>query len=169
MSSPVHFYGQVDRSVAAIRAELPADWPCRRGCCDCCHHRFTIGRDEWRQVRGAVGRLPKDARRAVLRAARAYLASPAPARPPCPLLDERGACRIYADRPLVCRAFGYSIRHEPGGNQTALVCEQLHARINEQVARREPLVLADMTPLARCFAGVVGPDDRSLAAWLVEG
>ena len=38
----------------------------------------------------------------------------------------------------------------------------------EGIARREPLALADMTPLARCFAGVVGPDDRSLAAWLAE-
>lgn len=28
---------------------------------------------------------------------------------PCPLLDDRGACRIYEDRPLVCRMIGLGI------------------------------------------------------------
>jgi Fe-S-cluster containining protein len=168
MESPVQFYGRVDRSVAAIRARLPTDWPCRRGCCACCHHRFTIGRAEWHHVRAAIKRLPNAARREVTRRARAYLAEPPAARPPCPLLDEQGACRIYADRPLVCRAFGYSILDTPGGGRLALACEPLHARINDDIQRGLPLELADMTPLARCFAAVVGPDDQSLAAWITQ-
>jgi Fe-S-cluster containining protein len=168
MNSPVHFYGQVDRSVSAIRSRLPADWPCRRGCCECCHQRFTVGRAEWHHVRAAIGRLTKAARREVLRRARAYRAASPESRPPCPLLDDQGACRIYADRPLVCRAFGYSILDRPDGGRMALACEPLHARINAHVARGEPLELASMTPMARCFAGIAGPDDASLADWITK-
>lgn len=167
MPSAVHFYGTVDRAVAAIRPRLPADWPCGRGCCACCHQRFTIHRGEWQHVRTAVQRLSKDERRAVLRRARAYLAAPPETHPPCPLLDDHGVCRLYADRPLVCRAFGYSILNRPDGSRAALVCAPLHAKINDHVRRGEEVILADMTALARCFSGLTGPDDRSLAAWLL--
>jgi Fe-S-cluster containining protein len=33
---------------------------------------------------------------------------------PCPLLDDAGRCRIYADRPLVCRMIGLSMRTPAG-------------------------------------------------------
>ena len=33
---------------------------------------------------------------------------------PCPLLDEAGRCRIYADRPLVCRLIGLGMRTPAG-------------------------------------------------------
>ncbi len=33
---------------------------------------------------------------------------------PCPLLDEAGACRVYAYRPLVCRLIGLPMMTEEG-------------------------------------------------------
>ena len=33
---------------------------------------------------------------------------------PCPLLDDTGHCRIYADRPLVCRLIGLSMATPAG-------------------------------------------------------
>jgi Fe-S-cluster containining protein len=33
---------------------------------------------------------------------------------PCPFLDDAGACRIYADRPLICRIMGLGIRTPTG-------------------------------------------------------
>jgi Fe-S-cluster containining protein len=34
---------------------------------------------------------------------------------PCPLLDSDGRCRIYADRPLVCRLIGLGMHTSAGG------------------------------------------------------
>ena len=40
---------------------------------------------------------------------------------PCPLLDDRGACRIYADRPMICRMIGLGIV-TPGGRVIENAC-----------------------------------------------
>ena len=114
--------------------------PCRRGCSACCHGPFDISVADAALVQAAVDRLPDGERAAVTARAGALLESmlalepdwPAPyevaalgeARfdrltdalgdAPCPLLDDAGRCRIYADRPLVCRLVGLGMRTPAG-------------------------------------------------------
>jgi Fe-S-cluster containining protein len=106
--------------------------PCRGGCSACCHGPFDISVADAELIETAVGRLPHAVRTEVVGRASDLLAKmralepewPAPyavdalgeprfdrltealAAEPCPLLDRAGGCRIYADRPLVCRMIG---------------------------------------------------------------
>ena len=110
--------------------------PCRDGCSACCHGPFDISVADAELIGLAVDRLPGDARAAVVRRAEALLErmraiepdwtrpyavdslgeerfdrlTDALAAEPCPLLDDTGRCRIYADRPLVCRMIGLGMR-----------------------------------------------------------
>jgi Fe-S-cluster containining protein len=98
-------------------------------------------------VREAVARLPPDERALVeerARASAARLLARAPdwqhpfaiadlgedrfdnladslADEPCPLLDDRGRCRIYESRPLVCRMIGLGM-HTHGGRTIENAC-----------------------------------------------
>lgn len=106
--------------------------PCRGGCSTCCHGPFDISVADAELVETAVSRLPDAVRTEVVARASDLLAKmralepewPAPyavdalgeprfdrltealATEPCPLLDRAGGCRIYADRPQVCRMIG---------------------------------------------------------------
>ena len=85
------------------------DWPCRKGCDDCCRHLASIplvSRTEWEEIREALDELPAE----VANAARARIReSAAGARPfICPLLDrDSGTCMVYAARPVECRTYGF--------------------------------------------------------------
>ena len=107
--------------------------PCRGGCTACCHGPFDISVADALLVRDAVVRLePADRARVERRAAasdarmrklypgwdgdasaldpdRFDRLTDAMADVPCPLLDERGNCGIYPDRPLVCRMIGLGV------------------------------------------------------------
>jgi len=117
---------------ARARAEHPGVIPCAGGCSACCHGPFDVSVADAELLREAVRRLPPAERAAVDARARAVAAriralEPGWAAPydlaalgdarfdrlaeslaaePCPLLDESGRCRVYADRPLVCRLTG---------------------------------------------------------------
>jgi Fe-S-cluster containining protein len=106
--------------------------PCRCGCSACCHGPFDVSVADVELLLDALRRLPPDEQAEVKRRARALLDKmeaqepdwPEPhavldlgdqrfdrlcealADEPCPLLDDAGRCRIYADRPLVCRLIG---------------------------------------------------------------
>lgn len=114
--------------------------PCRGGCSACCHGPFDISVADAELIGLAVRRLPEPARAEVVRRAAGLLdrmrtLEPAWAAPyevaalgearfdrltealaaePCPLLDQAGHCRIYADRPLVCRLIGRGMRTPAG-------------------------------------------------------
>lgn len=114
--------------------------PCRGGCSACCHGPFDVSVADAELIGLAVGRLPAEARAEVARRADALLErmrslepgwgppyeiaalgedrfdrlTEALATEPCPLLDEAGRCRIYADRPLVCRMTGLGMRSPAG-------------------------------------------------------
>ncbi|HXG44459.1 MAG TPA: YkgJ family cysteine cluster protein [Gemmatimonadales bacterium] len=124
--------GRLDRWFHRAEARHPGVIPCCRGCAACCHGPFDISVADALLVREAVAALPDDERKAVRARAGALLArfgtlAPAWGPPwdlaslgeegfdrlaeslatePCPLLDEHGACRIYASRPLLCRLMG---------------------------------------------------------------
>ena len=114
--------------------------PCRGGCSACCHGPFDISVADAEHIEEAVSRLPDAVRAEVVGRASRLLAKmrarepewPAPypvdalgetrfdrltealAAEPCPLLDDAGRCRIYADRPLVCRMIGLGMRTPAG-------------------------------------------------------
>lgn len=90
-------------------AAAHADWPCRKGCDDCCRRLASeprVSEVEWRAIVAALELLPGD----VADAARTRIRESAAATRPvvCPLLDTgAGACLVYEARPVACRAYGF--------------------------------------------------------------
>jgi Fe-S-cluster containining protein len=131
---------RIDRWFAAGREGAGGLVPCRHGCSACCHGPFDVSVADAELLQQAVDRLDRDQRGEVLARARALLdrmlalepawsppyavealgedrfdrVSDALAAEPCPLLDDTGRCRIYDDRPLVCRIIGLGMRTPAG-------------------------------------------------------
>lgn len=90
------FYARVDRAVERLADKHAARLNCKRGCCACCVDELTVFEIEAEHIR---------------RRHRALLRSEAPHRAgKCAFLDASGACRIYPDRPYVCRTQGLPLR-----------------------------------------------------------
>jgi Fe-S-cluster containining protein len=109
--------------------------PCRAGCSACCHGPFDVSVADVELLLEAVRRLPRSEQVEVRRRARALLETMGALEPrwcaphsvldlgderfdhlcetladqPCPLLDDAGCCRIYPDRPMICRFIGLSM------------------------------------------------------------
>jgi uncharacterized protein len=131
-------YAEADRLVGgwtcACASETPADAPEAR----CCHFAVT-GREpyptaiELEEVRHAM--------RASAVAARDPRALPLADARPCPLLSDRGRCRIYASRPFGCRTFFCDGAEAPLGAKPRLPRDELRAlgrRIADLSARFDP-------------------------------
>lgn len=89
-------HAEVDCDTQALAALHAERLVCRRGCSDCCVDGLTVVRLEAERIR---------------RAHRDLLEAGAPhPEGACAFLDEQGACRIYAERPLVCRVQGLPLR-----------------------------------------------------------
>jgi Fe-S-cluster containining protein len=123
---------RLDRWFAESASRHPGVVPCRAGCSACCHGPFDISIADAALLVEAVNRLPPDELaeveyRAGAQVARMRSLAPgwnpdeglagipeeefdrvgdAMAGEPCPLLDDRGQCRVYGSRPLVCRMIG---------------------------------------------------------------
>ena len=126
---------RLDRWFAGARAKHPGVIPCTGGCSACCHGPFDISVADAELLAHAVRALPDAERQEVRARAEALMLRIAGLLPgwqaphdvasvgddafdlmgttlanePCPLLDPEGRCRIYADRPLVCRLIGLSM------------------------------------------------------------
>jgi Fe-S-cluster containining protein len=96
---------QIQEQVRARTEEIAAshgNWPCRKGCDDCCRHlasapRVTSG--EWLLMESAIDATLRERIRDSAQKMRPVV---------CPLLDEdSGACLIYAVRPVACRSYGF--------------------------------------------------------------
>ena len=82
---------------------------CATGCYDCCLTRLSITLVEATAIVRHLAAVPEDQREAIRAAAQS-----AP-QGRCAALDERGRCRVYTARPLICRSHGVPIRRrEPG-------------------------------------------------------
>ena len=98
-------------SQSAERAER-AGWDCRMGCAHCCHHPVGLTLPEAQLLAATIQALPAAKRdqltNAVIDAAQATAGAlwTELTALPCPLLDGEGACSVYADRPIPCRALG---------------------------------------------------------------
>jgi Fe-S-cluster containining protein len=94
-------------------ANLP-EWPCRKGCDDCCRSLAAVprvSRDEWASIAAALDALPADAAEAARQRIRVSASASRPVL--CPLLDiASGSCLVYEARPVACRAYGFYAERE---------------------------------------------------------
>lgn len=77
-------------------AALPVALACRRGCSACCSREIHVFEVEAAAIRAALGD-----------ALAPEVSSPEAG---CPMLDAAGGCRIYAERPLICRSHGLPVK-----------------------------------------------------------
>jgi Fe-S-cluster containining protein len=89
-------HAEVDARAAQLAALHGARLHCRRGCSACCVDGITVFPVEAERVRAQHAEL---------------LAHGTPHAPgACAFLDAEGACRVYAERPYVCRTQGLPLR-----------------------------------------------------------
>lgn len=105
----------IDRRVSAILADR-GDWPCRKGCDDCCRHLAAIPditEPEWERLRAALELLSVVQRNEVIRRISALREASGPYT--CPFLDlSTGWCQAYEHRPIACRTYGFYIERGQG-------------------------------------------------------
>ena len=94
--SIVAFHADIDRATRRLHTVHAARLQCRKGCSACCVDDLTVFEVEAAQVR--------------LHHAELLAVGTPHAAGSCAFLDERGACRIYAERPYVCRTQGLPLR-----------------------------------------------------------
>ena len=87
---------QVDRQAAELARRHAARLHCRRGCTPCCRDDLTVFNVEAERIRRHHTELLENGR-------------PHP-QGACAFLDAEGACRIYPERPYVCRTQGLPLR-----------------------------------------------------------
>jgi uncharacterized protein len=89
-------HADVAREIRRLHVVHAARLQCRRGCPSCCVDGLTVFEVEAQNIRGwhaellATGTLHAEGA--------------------CAFLDETGACRIYGERPYVCRTQGLPLR-----------------------------------------------------------
>ena len=150
-------YRQADAR-AARTASAHADWPCRRGCDHCCRNLaapLPVSGLEWAYLWEGFQALPADVRAGV----RARVAALPETRPyVCPLLDpERGACLVYAHRPLACRTYGFYVSRGQGS-----WCDLIVAHL---ARRGEDGLVFGNQDAADADARALGGEPVTLFAW----
>ena len=134
-------YREVDLRTERLCDLHVARLRCRCGCCDCCEDGITVFEVEAWNIRRHY----------------ADLLTGGPPHPEgaCAFLDGEGACRIYPNRPYVCRTHGLPLRwigEPPDGSPVELrdICP-----LNEQGPPVEDL------PAEACWH--IGPFEEALA------
>ena len=138
---------RLDRWMDAGRERHPGVVPCRAGCSACCRGPFDISVADVELLREALIRMEETERAEVERRAARLLHSMEARAPgwvsphaiaelgderfdrmaeslamePCPMLGDEGACRVYPDRPLVCRLIGLPMT-TPAGRTIENAC-----------------------------------------------
>ena len=89
-------HDEVARSAGTLEGRHVDRLRCGRGCRDCCVDGITVFEVEAERIRRHHASLLREGR----------------PHPPgaCAFLDPDGACRVYADRPYVCRTQGLPLR-----------------------------------------------------------
>ncbi|MCK6506996.1 YkgJ family cysteine cluster protein [Myxococcota bacterium] len=96
LSEVLALHEEVDAWVAELVALHGPRLRCGRGCASCCQDELTVLEVEALRIRAAHAEL-------------LATAAPGPAGG-CAFLDPQGGCRVYADRPYVCRTQGLPLR-----------------------------------------------------------
>ncbi len=100
------FHDDVDRATTALELRHATRLTCTRGCSKCCVDELTVFEAEAERIRETHPELLRDG---------------TPRAPgACAFLDDEGACRIYEDRPYVCRTQGLPLRWTERADDTVL-------------------------------------------------
>ncbi len=154
-------HAEIAQRVTAITREHP-DWPCRKGCGNCCRQLARIPQltqAEWMLLQRGLMALPEAELAAVGRGV-ASLAVAVPAPVTCPLLDlERDACRVYAQRPVACRTYGFYVQRDKG-----LYCQDILQQVER--GKRKDVVWGNQDGIDRQLASL--GDIRALTDWFQE-
>ena len=89
-------HGEIDDETTALAKIHSERLQCRRGCSACCLDDLTVTLIEAERIRRAHPDLLRHGEPHPLGG--------------CAFLDERGGCRVYEDRPYVCRSQGLPLR-----------------------------------------------------------
>jgi Fe-S-cluster containining protein len=129
----------VDAAAGALFVRHAERTVCRRGCSACCVDNLTVFEVEAERIRRAYPKLKRTK----------------PHAPgACALLDDDGACRVYNDRPYVCRTQGLPLAMFEEDEQGEV---QEHRSICELNLEGEPL---DELDLEECW--LIGPMEIEL-------
>lgn len=132
----------VDGEAARLTALHGPRLQCRKGCSDCCVDGLTVFQVEAELLRSRHAEL---------------LARGQPHAPGrCAFLDEAGACRVYAERPYVCRTQGLPLRWL---ETEAFCAEEVRDVCPKNVEGTPPL---ELLPVDACWT--VGPVEARLNA-----
>ncbi|HVY91530.1 MAG TPA: YkgJ family cysteine cluster protein [Bryobacteraceae bacterium] len=138
-------------------AAAHGNWPCRKGCDDCCRHLAAVPRvtkDEWLLIAGAIDAMPAPLAETIRGRLRKSAGSTRPI--VCPLLDmDSGACLIYAARPVACRSYGFYAARDK-----VLGCHRIESLAGESSA----IIWGNHEPLEERL-NQLGPA-RELPEWL---
>lgn len=125
MNALEQLHSDIDARVKNIRDNYP-DWLCRQGCDGCCHRLAEIPSltsAEWLLLREGLAALPTEVFKEVAQGITA-LAQQTSRPVVCPMLDlTKGACRVYAHRPVACRTYGFYVQRDKG-----LYCKDIETR-----------------------------------------
>lgn len=137
-------YGRVDQQAQGLVQIHAARLVCRRGCCECCVDDLTVFEVEAENIRRRHADLLLNAQ----------------PHPPgaCAFLDAEGACRIYADRPYVCRTQGLPLRWLDEDEHGEFVEYRDICPLND-APDAEPI---EELPESECWT--IGPVEEQLAA-----
>lgn len=168
----IQIHAEVDERVRQIR-EQHADWPCMKGCDRCCRHLAAVplvSAAEWDLLASGLAALPPAEQQAIRREVEELAA--APVRPVvCPLLERAsGSCRVYAQRPVACRSYGFYADREGGlycGEIEALekagqLCEVIWG--NHDALESRLAACGDVRPLTEWFALGLPPGSPGVEA-----
>lgn len=135
------FYRELDEAVSILYARHGSRLKCIYGCTGCCMDGISVFEVEAENIRLRQADLLKRA---------------AP-HPPgsCPFLDDAGGCRIYRDRPYVCRTQGLPLRWIDETDDGAIVEMRDICPVNDAGPAVETL------PEADCWE--IGPYESRLA------
>jgi Fe-S-cluster containining protein len=139
-------HGEVDRRVRGLVRRNGARLRCGLGCHACCTDGLSVFEVEADRIRaGAAALLAEGA--------------PHPAGA-CAFLDEAGACRVYADRPYVCRTQGLPLRWTEGAEPVEVEYRDICPENEVEGAPLEAL------PATDCWR--IGPTEAALRALQLE-
>ena len=136
-------HAEVDARAGALATRQAERLHCRRGCSACCVDDLRVFAIEAERIRAGHAEL---------------LARGEPHAPgACAFLDGAGACRIYADRPYVCRTQGLPLRW---------LDESARAELRDICPLNETGPPLESLPEDDCFT--LGPFEARLAALQAE-
>lgn len=139
-------HDEVDARAEALARVHAGRLRCGRGCSGCCVDGLEVFEVEAERIRARHAELLRTE-------------DPAPVGG-CAFLDAEGGCRIYADRPYVCRTQGLPLRWAAPEGEHRDVCS---LNDGDRVERGVPLLAL---PPEDCFE--LGPFEARLAALQAE-